>query len=70
MKICDERLLNPESAPKKRHKYKKMHARAKDYIDGYLESAKTPVLVPELRHSILQDVQLRLSKSMLTRYLK
>ena len=33
-----------------------MHDRARDYIDAYLESAKTPIQVPELKHAIKQDV--------------
>ena len=47
-----------------------MHNRAKDFIDDYLQSADTPIQVPELRQEIKQNVQLNLSKSMLNRYLK
>jgi len=32
-----------DEPPSKRAKYKKMHDRAKDFIDGYLGSANTPV---------------------------
>jgi transposase len=47
-----------------------MHDRSRDYIDDYLESAVTPIQVPELRNSIKKDVQLNLTKDMLCRYLK
>ena len=51
-------------------KYKKIHNRARDYIDDYLESAKVPIQVPQLKHQIREEVQLTLSKSMINRYLK
>ena len=47
-----------------------MHNRAKDFIDDYLESAETPIQVPELRQEVKSELQLNLSKAMLNRYLK
>jgi len=47
-----------------------MHSRAKDFIEKFLDEADVPIQVPALKNAIKSEVQLNLSKTMVTRYLK
>ena len=56
--------------PTQPQRYKKLHDRAKDFIDDYLEEAKVPIQASSLRKAVKAEVQLNLSKRMVSRYLK
>ena len=56
--------------PTQPKRYKKIHKRAEDFIFQYLDEAKVPIQASSLREAIKSEVQLNLSKRMVSRYLK
>jgi hypothetical protein len=45
-------MPDPSIAFKERRRFRKMHARSKDFIDDYIENAVVPIQVPELKKAI------------------
>lgn len=73
LKIINEAIVDPKVAFAKQRskpKFCKFHQRAQDRMKKIIAASDTPVQIPEIKKTIYREQRLRLSNSMIFRFIK
>ena len=55
---------------KRKSRFSKLHLRARAYIDSMFNNKLVPITSTHIRNSLLHDIQLKVSKRLIQRYLR